>query len=62
MEFSTGICCGQFYYSAGTATQATVAVSKDNVLFGVRSVNRAGQSSPAAFAFPARSPAPPPKK
>ena len=48
----------QFYYSAGAATQATIPVSKDNVVFGVRSVNLNGQRSPAAFPFPARSSTP----
>ncbi len=44
----------QFYDSVGNATHATVPVSKDNVIFGVRAVNVAGQRSPAAFTFPAR--------
>jgi hypothetical protein len=43
----------QFYDSVGAATHATVPVSKDNVIFGIRSVSRAGQRSPAAFPFPA---------
>lgn len=49
----------QFYDSVGAATHATVPVSKDNVVFGIRSVNRAGQRSPAAFPFPARLRTPP---
>ena len=55
----------QFYHSVGNVTQATIPVSKDNVVFGVRAVNRAGQRSPAAFPFPARFHTPPipgPKK
>lgn len=53
----------QFYDSVGAATHVTVPVSKDNVIFGVRSVNPAGQRSPAAFPFPARFITPPlPKK
>ena len=53
----------QFFSSAGPATRATVPVSKDNVIFGVRSVNKAGQRSPAAFPFPATFRTPPlPKK
>ncbi len=49
----------QFYYSTGTATRATIPVSKDNVVFGVRAVNAKGQRSPAAFPFPARFRTPP---
>ncbi|MHB1958688.1 MAG: M28 family metallopeptidase [Acidobacteriaceae bacterium] len=49
----------QFYGSVGNATHAIVPVSKDNVIFGVRSVNAAGQRSPAAFPFPARFYTPP---
>ena len=49
----------QFYHSAGTATQAAIPVSKDNVVFGIRSVNRKGQRSPAAYPFPARFRTPP---
>jgi len=53
----------QFYDAVGTETRVTVPVSKDNVIFGVRSVNAAGQRSPAAFPFPARFITPPlPKK
>lgn len=44
----------QFGTSAGTATGITLPVSKDNVVFGVRSVNAAGQRSPAVFPFPSR--------
>lgn len=49
----------QFYYSVGSATHATLPVSKDNVIFGVRSVNAKGQRSPAAFPFPSRFRTPP---
>ena len=49
----------QFYTSAGTKTKITIPVSKDNVILGVRSVNAAGQRSPAAFPFPARFRTPP---
>jgi hypothetical protein len=53
----------QFYYTVGSQTHAVLPVSKDNVIFGVRSVNAAGQRSPAAFPFPARFVTPPlPKK
>jgi Peptidase family M28 len=55
----------QFYESVGSATHGTLPVSKDNVIFGVRSVNAKGQRSPAAFPFPARFhslPIPTPKK
>lgn len=53
----------QFYYSVGAETHATIPVSKDNVIFGIRAVNQAGQRSPAAFPFPARFHTPPlPKK
>ena len=45
----------QFYDSVGTATSATVPVSKDNVIFGIRAANKKGQRSPAAFPLPARS-------
>lgn len=49
----------QFFTSVGAATHATIPVSKDNVVFGIRSVNAAGQTSPAAFPFPARFRTPP---
>ena len=49
----------QFYDSVGSATRVTVPVSKDNVIFGVRSVDPAGHRSPAAFPFPARFRTPP---
>lgn len=51
----------QFYDAVDTATQVTIPVSKDNVVFGVRAVNAKDQRSPAAFPFPARSFAPPPR-
>jgi hypothetical protein len=53
----------QFYSSTGGDTHATIPVSKDNVIFGIRAVNAAGQRSPAAFPFPERFHTPPlPKK
>ena len=33
-------------------TEATVNVSKDNVVFGVRAVSDDGHRSPAVFPFP----------
>lgn len=39
----------------GDVTGAHVEISKDNVFFGVRAVNRAGQRSPVAFPVPAAS-------
>lgn len=36
----------------GDTTQATINLSRDNVIFGVRAVNRAGHRSPATFPFP----------
>ncbi|MFF2520815.1 M20/M25/M40 family metallo-hydrolase [Streptomyces liangshanensis] len=39
---------------AGTATSHTVDLSKDNVFFGVRAVNRAGRRGPVAFPVPQR--------
>lgn len=49
----------QFYKSVAAATRVTVPVSKDNVIFGVRSVDAAGHRSPATFPFPARFTTPP---
>lgn len=43
--------------SAGTSTSITLPISKDNVVFGVRSVDAAGHRSPAVYPWPAR-PAP----
>ncbi|MFF4232835.1 M20/M25/M40 family metallo-hydrolase [Streptomyces sp. NPDC001820] len=40
--------------SAGDTTRHTVDLSKDNVFFGVRAVNRAGLRSPVAFPAPQR--------
>lgn len=37
---------------AGTATQLTLPVSKDNVIFGVRAVDRDGHRSPAVYPLP----------
>ena len=39
--------------SVGDVQTATVSVSKDNVVFGVRSVGAEGYKSPAVFPFPA---------
>jgi hypothetical protein len=36
----------------GDVTQATIKLSKDNVIFGVRAVDRTGHRSPATFPFP----------
>lgn len=44
----------QFFHAVGSETHATIPVSKDNVVFGIRSVDAAGHRSPAAFPFPAR--------
>ncbi|HUZ04303.1 MAG TPA: hypothetical protein VMU62_03010, partial [Acidobacteriaceae bacterium] len=52
----------QFFTSAGTATTMTLPVSKDNVIFGVRSVDAAGHRSPAAFPLPERFYTPPVSK
>lgn len=41
--------------NAGTATSITLPVSKDNVIFGVRTVDAAGHRSPAVLPAPARS-------
>ncbi|MCC3776823.1 M20/M25/M40 family metallo-hydrolase, partial [Streptomyces sp. UNOB3_S3] len=37
---------------AGNVTRHTVALSKDNVFFGIRALNRAGLRSPVAFCAP----------
>jgi hypothetical protein len=39
---------------AGDTTRHTVDLSKDNVFFGVRAVNRASLRSPVAFPAPQR--------
>lgn len=39
---------------AGTATSATIDLSKDNAFFGVRAVDAAGLRSPAAYPLPRR--------
>lgn len=39
--------------SVGNTTSATINLSKDNVIFGVRAVDRRGHRSPAVFPFPA---------
>lgn len=40
-------------YDVGNVLTATVDLSKDNVIFGVRSVGKNGYKSPAVFPFPA---------
>ena len=45
--------------SAGSALSLKLAVSKDNVVFGVRSVDPAGHRSPAVLPTPLRGPRPP---
>jgi hypothetical protein len=47
--------------SAGSALSLKLAVSKDNVVFGVRSVDPAGHRSTAVLPTPDRGPAPKPK-
>jgi hypothetical protein len=42
------------FVSAGSATSIKVPVSKDNVIFGVRSVDPAGHRSPAVLPLPVR--------
>ncbi|HST49104.1 M20/M25/M40 family metallo-hydrolase [Jatrophihabitans sp.] len=37
----------------GDTTRVTIDLSKDNVIFGVRAVDRSGHRSPATFPFPA---------
>ena len=39
---------------AGTSTRAVINLSKDNVFFGVRAVDRTGHRSPVAFPVPQR--------
>jgi hypothetical protein len=39
--------------SAGTATTLALPISKDNTIFGVRSVDPAGHRSPAVYPYPA---------
>ncbi|KAI9750270.1 MAG: hypothetical protein M4579_006534 [Chaenotheca gracillima] len=41
---------------AGTSTKVNLAISKDNVIFGVRAVGKNGFKSPAGFPFPAPAP------
>ncbi|MDP9038523.1 MAG: M20/M25/M40 family metallo-hydrolase [Acidobacteriota bacterium] len=51
------------FMNAGTATTVTLPISKDNVVFGVRSVDGAGHRSAAGYPWPtsaAAFPAPPP--
>jgi hypothetical protein len=42
--------------SVGRNTSVTLPISKDNVIFGVRSVDAAGHRSPAAYPWPTRAP------
>jgi hypothetical protein len=42
--------------SAGTETSITLPISKDNVIFGVRSVDAAGHRSPAVYPWLTRAP------
>ena len=49
----------QFSFPVGTALKATLPVSKDDVVFGIRAVDRFGHRSPAAFPFPERFTTPP---
>jgi len=52
------------FQSAGTATSITLPISKDNVVFGVRSVDSAGHRSQAVYPLPTRGatfPTPPTK-
>ncbi len=44
------------FQSAGRATSITLPISKDNVIFGVRSVDAAGHRSPAVYPLPTRAP------
>ena len=37
---------------SATRTRTTLPLSKDNVIFGVRAVDRTGHRSPAVFPFP----------
>ena len=41
--------------AVGDTTSATINLSKDNVIFGVRAVDCDGHRSPAVFPFPAES-------
>ena len=40
--------------SVGNVTRFTVPVSKDNVVFGVRAIDKDGNQSPAAYPIPRR--------
>jgi hypothetical protein len=42
----------------GDVAEATVDVSKDNVVLGVRAVGKDGHRSPAVFPFPTPTPTP----
>jgi hypothetical protein len=42
--------------SVGQNTSVTLPISKDNVIFGVRSVDSAGHRSPAVYPWPTRAP------
>ncbi|KAF2402053.1 putative zinc metalloprotease [Trichodelitschia bisporula] len=43
----------EFYRDVGNIGSATLPISKDNVIFGVRAVGRNGQKSPAVMPMPA---------
>ncbi len=49
----------QFSVPVGNKLMVTLPVSKDDVVFGIRAVDRFGHRSPAAFPFPARFTTPP---
>lgn len=42
------------FVNAGTATSITLPISKDNVIFGVRTIDRAGHASPTVLPMPVR--------
>jgi hypothetical protein len=44
----------QHVASAGNVTRFTSPISKDNVIFGVRAVDKAGNASPAVYPVPAK--------
>jgi hypothetical protein len=44
----------EYAYDAGTRTEVTIPVEKDDVQFGIRTVGANGLRSPAAYPFPAR--------
>jgi hypothetical protein len=44
----------QHMVSVGNLTRFTVPISKDNVLFGVRAIDKDGNKSPASYPIPQR--------